>query len=137
MAQIPMGLGSIMQTNISHGMGEAPVGFRATYDSCCRDMGAPSLAWGKCHLFGLPDGSHVYGREFELLPAGTMFAAAVIMHGIIGATAVVGKDSIARIPHDAKLRILPTRNTDAAELSIYADDISEAYRVQELQDAQG
>ena len=100
-------------------------------------MAAPTLAWGELHLFGFPDGSHVYGREFELLPAGTMFAAGEILHGIIGANAAVGKDKIARIPQDATLRIYPIRETDPDELSLYESDISEGYRLRELQDAQG
>lgn len=95
------------------------------------------MAWGDLVLFGFPDGSHVYGREFELLPAGTMFAASVILHGIIGASAVIGKDKIARIPHDAVLKIYPVRETDPEELRLYEDDINEGYRLRELQDAQG
>lgn len=100
-------------------------------------MAAPTVAWGELHLFGFPDGSHVYGREFELLPAGTMFAAAVILHGIIGARAVIGSDKIARIAHDAVMEIYPIRETDPAELKLYEDDINESYRLRELQDAQG
>jgi len=100
-------------------------------------MTAPTMAWGKTCLFSLPDGSHVYGREFELLPAGTMFAASVILHDIIGATAVIGADDIARIPSDAMLVIHPIRNTDPEELRLYEADISDGYRQRELQDAQG
>lgn len=101
-------------------------------------MAAPTLAWGKVHLFSLPDGGHLYGREFELLPAGTMFAAAVTLHGIIGAPATVGDDNIARIPHDAQLVIYPVRETDGAELEFYSTEITEGFRLKELQqDAQG
>jgi hypothetical protein len=118
-------------------MGEAALGFRASYGNRCKAMAAPTLAWGKYHLFGLPDGSYVYGREFELLPAGTMFAAGVILHGIIGAEAVIGSDSIARIPRDAQMQIMAIRDTDSDELQIYCEDIKEGYRLRELQDAQG
>ena len=99
-------------------------------------MAAPTLAWGKAHLFRLPDDSHLYGREFELLPAGTMFAAGVILHGIIGATATIGEDNIARVPSDAELVIYPTRNTDQSELQLYEREISEGFRLRQLQDAQ-
>lgn len=95
------------------------------------------MAWGKQHLFSLPDGSHLYGREFELLPAGTMFAAGVILHGIIGAPASVGADNVARIAHDAQLVIYPVRDTDPEELQLYQSDITESFRLRELQqDAQ-
>ena len=100
-------------------------------------MTAPTLAWGKVHLFKLPDDSHLYGREFELLPAGTMFAAAVILHGLIGAPASVGADSVARIAHDAQLLIYPVRDTDPAELELYRAEITDGFRLRELQDAQG
>lgn len=100
-------------------------------------MAAPSMAWGKLHLFQMPDGSHLYGREFELLPAGTMFAAAVLLHGIIGASATVDDDNVARVEADGTLWIYPTRQTDPAELELYESDITEQYRIRELQDAQG
>lgn len=100
-------------------------------------MAAPTLAWGECHLFGLPDGRHVYGREFALLPAGTMFAASVILHGIIGAPATVDDDNVARVAADAPLIMLPTRTTDGDELSIYRDDVAEGFRIRQMQDVQG
>lgn len=92
------------------------------------------MAWGKVHLFRLPDDSHLYGREFELLPAGTMFAAGVILHGIIGAPAQVGDDNVARIAHDAVLVIYPVRDTDPAELELHRAEITESFRLRELQD---
>ena len=100
-------------------------------------MTAPTLAWGKVCLFSLPDGGHLYGREFELLPAGTMFAASVILHGIIGVDAVVGSDNVARIPSNAQIFIYPIRDTDPAELRLYEADINDGYKQRELQDAQG
>jgi hypothetical protein len=95
------------------------------------------MAWGKLHLFQMPDGSHLYGREFELLPAGTMFDAAVVLHGIIGATATVDDDNVARVEAGGTLWIYPTRQTDSAELELYESDITEQYWIRELQDAQG
>lgn len=108
--------------------------FPATYGDCSAAMAAPTLAWGKAHLFQLPDGSHIYGREFELLPAGTMFAAGVILHGIIGATATIGADNIARVPSDAELVIYPIRNTEQAELQLHEAEITEGFRLRQLQD---
>lgn len=95
------------------------------------------MAWGKAHLFQLPDGSHLYGREFELLPAGTMFAAGVVLHGIVGATAIIDGSNCARVEADATLVIYPTRQTDGPELELYQADIVEQYRIRELQDSPG
>lgn len=95
------------------------------------------MAWGKPHLFSLPDGSHLYGREFDLLPAGTMFAASVIMHGLVGVPAKVGRDNVAKIRRDAQLCVYGIRGTDPAELSMYETAVLEAYRQREMQDAQG
>lgn len=100
-------------------------------------MGAATLAWGKPHLFSLPDGSHLYGREFDLLPSGTMFAASVILHGLVGVPAKVGSDNVAKVSRDARLCVYGIRGTDPAELSLYQDEVLEAYRIRELQDAQG
>ena len=95
------------------------------------------MAFGEPHLFGLPDGSHVYGREFELLPAGTMFAASVILHGLVGIIAEVGDDNVARVHADDPLTLYGIRGTDACELSLYEEEVMEAFRLKQLQDAQG
>lgn len=95
------------------------------------------MAFGEPHLFSLPDGRHLYGREFELLPAGTMFAASVILSGLVGVAAHVDRDNVARVPRDAELEIFSTRGTDADELTLYSEDVREAFRIKQLQDAQG
>lgn len=100
-------------------------------------MAAPTLAWGKLHLFLLPDGSHLYGREFELLPGGTMLAAGVILHGLAGVEAMVGSDNVARIDADAITEVHPVRGTCPEELEGYLDDVIEGFRLRQLQDAQG
>lgn len=95
------------------------------------------MAFGEPHVFGLPDGSHVYGREFELLPAGTMFAASVILHGLVGVHAVVDDDNVARVAADGPLLIYGIRGTDTMELGLHETEIMEAFRIKQLQDAQG
>lgn len=100
-------------------------------------MAAPTLAWGKPHLFQLPDGEHLYGMEFELLPAGTMFVAGMIMHGLCGVPATVDGDSIARVAADAAPEVYAVRGTDSAALSLYEQEVMEGFRLKQLQDAQG
>lgn len=100
-------------------------------------MAAPTLAWGKPHLFSLPDGSHLYGREFDLLPAGTMFAAHVILHGLVGVVATMEDDDVARVEHNAALEIYGTRGTNPHELAAYETEVLESYRLCVAQQAQG
>lgn len=100
-------------------------------------MAAPTLAWGKPHLFSMPDGSHLYGREFDLLPSGTMFAAAVILHGVVGVPATVDQRNVARVARDAQLATYAIRGTDPNELSMYEPDVLEQYRLKSLNDVQG
>jgi hypothetical protein len=100
-------------------------------------MAAPTLAWGKLHLFLLPDSSHLYGREFELLPGGTMFAAGAILHGLAGVEATIDRDNVARVEAEACVDVHPVRGTCPEELAVYLDDVIEGFRQRQLQDAQG
>jgi hypothetical protein len=99
-------------------------------------MAAPTLAWGEAHLFELPDGQHLYGREFELLPAGTMMAAGAILHGICGVAASVGTDNVARVQADAPPEVYAIRDTSSDELGIYGEEVVEGFRIKQLQAAQ-
>jgi hypothetical protein len=45
------------------------------------------LAWGDRNLYQLPDGGHLWGREFQVLPSGSMFGAGGILNGLIGVDA--------------------------------------------------
>lgn len=99
-------------------------------------MTSVSLAWGEPHVFGLPDGTYLYGREFDLLPTGTMFSAGVILHGIAGVEATVEDDNVARIAADAQLELYSSRGTEPEELEPYEDDVIESFRIKQMQDAQ-
>lgn len=100
-------------------------------------MSTLSLAWGEPHVFGLPDGTYLYGREFDLLPTGTMFSAAVILHGIAGVEATMGNDNVARVATDAELELYSSRGTEPEELEPYEDEVIESYRIKQMQDVQG
>lgn len=100
-------------------------------------MTAPTLAWSEAQLFELPDATHLFGREFDLLPGGSMFAAHVILHGIVGVQAVLGCDDVARVAHDAPLVIYGIRGTVPEELATYETDILDGYRIRIAQDVQG
>lgn len=100
-------------------------------------MAAPTLAWGASTLFQLPDGQHLYSREFELLPSGTMLAANVILHGLAGVEATIGSDNLARVAADARPVVYAIRTTSSEGLEAYVNDVLESYRERQLQDAQG
>lgn len=100
-------------------------------------MAPPALAWGELNLYGLDDGSHLYGREFELLPAGTMFAAGSILHGLIGVEAEPPDEKRCQIRDGALLIVYGLAPTETDELDAYRDDLVEGFRVRQLQDAQG
>lgn len=95
-------------------------------------MGAPTFAWGEQSLYRLPgDRGHIFGREFEMLPAGTMFAAGVLLHGVIGVSAEPAGDEHCYIQEGTPLLILGSRGTETRELEGYQDDIVECYRVRQ------
>lgn len=79
-------------------------------------MAAPTLAWGVTHIYRLPNGGHLYGREFELLPAGTMFAATTILHGVCGVEACPASTPLA----DWRQSSWPVRAADRPQ--VVADD---------------
>ena len=100
-------------------------------------MAPPALAWGELNLYELDDGSHLYGREFELLPAGTMFAAGSILHGLIGVEVEPLDGTRCQIRDGALMMVYGLAPTITEELDGYRDDLIEGFRVQQLQDAQG
>lgn len=100
-------------------------------------MAAPTLAWGAVNLYKLPSGRHLWGREFDLLPAGTMFAAGAILHGLIGVEAEPIDGKKCSIVQGAPLLLYGMGSTDTRELDAYHNDVIEGFRVKQLQDAQG
>ena len=98
-------------------------------------MTAPVLAWGNQTLYRLPGPpGHVFGREFELLPAGTMFAAGSLLAGVIGVEAEPTDERHCYIREGTPLLIIGARGTETRELEGYQDDIVEAYRQRQAQD---
>lgn len=98
-------------------------------------MTAPTLAWGEQSLYRLPGDRHVFGREFELLPAGTMFAAGSLLSGVIGVDAEPADLGHCFIREGVPLLIIGARGTETRELEGYQDDIVEAYRLRQAQEA--
>lgn len=100
-------------------------------------MTAPVLAWGEQSLYHLPGPpGHVFGREFQLLPAGTMFAAGALLSGVIGVAAEPAHHGHCFIREGTPLLIIGARGTETRELEGYQHDIVEAYRVRQSAESQ-
>lgn len=85
-------------------------------------------------MYRLPNPpGHLFGREFELLPAGTMLAAGSLLSGVIGVAAEPEGESHCYIEEGSPLLIIGARGTSTRELECYQDDIVEAYRVRQAQ----
>ena len=100
-------------------------------------MASAVLAWSGTNLYWLPDGEYIWGREFELLPAGTMFTANVTLHGIVGLSAEPKDDHTCLIASDGPLLIYGTRGTETEELDSYHDDLAEGFRIKQAQGEEG
>ena len=96
-------------------------------------MASAVLAWSGINLYEMPDGAYVWGREFELLPAGTMFTAGAALHGLVGYDAEPYEDQTALIDSEGPLLIFGTRGTLTKELAGYQEDLLEGFRIKQLQ----
>lgn len=93
-------------------------------------MAELAAAWGDLNLYGLPDGGYLWGREFQVLPSGTMADSSQILHGLIGVTAEpIGGKKCRYLP-DARLRIYGTRGTDTEALEGYQDELADLFNAQ-------
>jgi hypothetical protein len=90
---------------------------------------ATAIAWGAPKLYELPSGERVWGREFELLPSGSMAGAAQILHGVIGPEVTMINDIRGSIATDAKVLFCGLKTTTTAELIPYQTALSEGMRV--------
>lgn len=106
-----------------------PVGVRRT-----RSVMPSSIAWGEANLYQLPDGTHLWGREFQVLPSGSMFGAAAVLDGLIGCDATPLDNDQCEIRNGAILVVYGIRQTETDELAPYQLELAEAFN--ELQGAQ-
>jgi hypothetical protein len=86
-----------------------------------------SIAWSQMSLYEVPGGGHVWGREFQILPAGTMAAAAGMLHGLIGVDAKPLGGGKAEVRPGSPVKLYGTRGTETALLQPYQDELCEAF----------
>lgn len=90
-------------------------------------MTAAAVAWDEASVFQLPDSGYVWGYEFELVPAGTMFAGQCLLHGLLCLEAQSdGEDNYSIVGSDDWM-LIGTRDTETRELEGYVDDIKVAF----------
>jgi hypothetical protein len=92
-----------------------------------------SLAWGALNVYQLPNGGHIWGREFQILPSGTMANAAGVLHGLIGLEAEMVDQRRCQVQPDKPLLIYGTRGTDTGVLRAYQDELADGFNAQAAQ----
>lgn len=85
------------------------------------------LAWGEANVYRLPTGKHLWGREFQILPSGTMFAAADVLDGLVGCDARPLDEKHCEIRNGAKLICYGIRGTETSELEPYQEELAAAF----------
>jgi hypothetical protein len=90
---------------------------------------ATAIAWGAPKLYELPGGERIWGREFQLLPSGSMAGAAEILHGVIGPEVTMRSPVKCSIDRDAKVLFCGLGDTSTDDLVPYQVQIQEGMRV--------
>lgn len=91
------------------------------------------LAWGELQLFQVPAGGHVWGREFQILPSGTMGNTSGVLHGLIGIEARPIDATRAEVQPGSPLLIYGTRGTDTGALRRFQDELADGFNAQAAQ----
>ena len=90
-------------------------------------MPETSIAWGDLRVFSFSDGTNLYGREFQVLPSGTMSGVRQLLAGVIGFTASsAGRDKW-HVATDHPVMICGVRGTDPRQLEPYYDELEDGF----------
>lgn len=89
-----------------------------------------ATAWGGLNLYALPDGGHLWGREFQVLPTGSMLGGAKVLDGLIGCDAQPVDGGHCEIRQGSPLKIYGIRGTETCDLSPYSDELAEQFNAQ-------
>jgi hypothetical protein len=91
-------------------------------------MPETSVAWGELQVFEFSDGAKIYGREFQVLPSGTMFGVREMLAGVIGYTASRSAPGQWSVATGDPLMVYGIRGTDPAHLVPYYAELLELFR---------
>lgn len=90
-------------------------------------MAETAMAWGDLNLYELPDGGHLWGREVQVLPSGSMLGARGVIHGLVGITAEPVDGSRCQVWPSSPLLIYGVRGSTPDQLRPYQDELAEAF----------
>jgi hypothetical protein len=94
-------------------------------------MPETSVAWGELQVFEFTDGVNLYGREFQILPSGTMFDAQGTMAGVIGYTASRSAPGQWSVATGDPLMVYGIRGTDPAHLVPYYRELMDLFKAKQ------
>ena len=94
-------------------------------------MPETSIAWGELQVFQFSDGVHLYGREFQMLPSGTMFGVQQILAGVIGFTASKAAPEQWSVATGDPLMVYGIRGTDPAQIMPYYTELVDTFKAKQ------
>lgn len=94
-------------------------------------MPETSIAWGELQVFQFSDGVNIYGREFQILPSGTMFGVQQILAGVIGYVASKAAPNQWSVATGDPLMIYGIRGTDPAQLMPYYTELQDTFKAKQ------
>lgn len=94
-------------------------------------MPETSIAWGELQVFQFSDGVHIYGREFQVLPSGTMFGAQQTLAGVIGYVASKAAPEQWSVATGDPLMVYGIRGTDPAQIMPYYTELVDTFKAKQ------
>ncbi len=95
-------------------------------------MAQTAMTWGELNLYALPGSDHVWGREVQLLPSGSMFGAEDLLHGLVGVPATPLNNGKCQIDPSASLVVYGLRGTMPDQLGPYQEELAEGFSAQQM-----
>jgi hypothetical protein len=95
-------------------------------------MPETSVAWSDLQVFQFSDGANIYGREFQILPSGSMFGARDVMAGVIGYTADKAAPGQWSVATGDPLMVYGIRGTDPAHLMPYYSELMDLFKAKQV-----
>ena len=94
-------------------------------------MPETSVAWGELQVFEFSDGAKIYGREFQVLPSGTMFGVRDSLAGVIGYTASRSAPGQWSVATGDPLMVYGIRGTDPMNLLPYYRELMDMFKAKQ------
>lgn len=76
-----------------------------------------AISWGRLRVYNVPPRGHIKGREFQIIPSGSMFNADEALHGLIGRAS----------PNAKNLILIGSRGTKTTDLDRYQQELARLF----------